>query len=102
MIKVVYLVNRKDGWSYEEFLEYWKNTHVPMSKQQPNLQKYTTSVPANRADVEYDGMAQLYFDSMADLEETLESDIKAEIQADVAKFLDLETTKMMVLEEEVQ
>lgn len=102
MIKMVDLLVRKDGYSHEEFVERWQGEHVELAKGLPGLVKYTTSVPTNPEQVEYDGVLELYFEDASALNAAFESETGQEVQADAAEFVDVEAGPRLVVEETVQ
>jgi len=64
MFKLVLLFRKREDMSREEFLRYWREVHVPLVKQVPNIRRYVIS-PVRGAPLgepDYDGMAELWFD----------------------------------------
>lgn len=102
MIKMVDLLVRKDGWSHEEFVEYWEEEHAPLARELPGLRKYTTSTPRDPDRTDYDGVLELYFDDTTALAEAFESRKGEAVMADAAEFIDLDEGPSLVLEETVQ
>lgn len=71
MIKVMAVLKRKEGISREEFIRYWRTTHIPMVKTLPGIRKFVCNVvvddfrqPNYPAVDVYDGCSELYFDSL--------------------------------------
>ncbi len=67
MIKLIGLMNRKDGRSLQEFQRYWREVHAPLIAQAPGLRRYiqSHSVPElyDQYPQAFDGMAEAWFDS---------------------------------------
>jgi uncharacterized protein (TIGR02118 family) len=100
MVKMVILLDRKDGWSHDEFRDRWLDEHAPLVEDLPNVRKYVTSLPTDPERAEHDGVAELHFDGMADLGEAFDSDAGEALQADAAEFSEMAET--MYVEETVQ
>ncbi len=68
MIKVVYCISKKPGLSDQEFFHYWREIHGPMGARIPGLRRLIQSrritVPGDKYDPAYDGMAELWFDDI--------------------------------------
>lgn len=92
MVKMVILLRRKDGWSHDEFVDYWADEHAPLVEDLPGVRKYATSTPTAPEKSDYDGVAELYFDSMADLSEAFDSEAGERLQADAAEFSEMAET----------
>ncbi|BCF95070.1 EthD family reductase [Paraburkholderia largidicola] len=72
MIKVLAVLKRKDDITREQFISYWRETHIPMVKTLPGLRKFVCNVvvddfvQSNYPAVDrYDGCSELYFDDLA-------------------------------------
>jgi uncharacterized protein (TIGR02118 family) len=76
MIKVVWLIKRAEGLSFEDFKTWWLDRHIPMvvAAQKPYLKRYEINIgwprdtlPGKPAvECEWDGTAEMWFDSEAD------------------------------------
>jgi uncharacterized protein (TIGR02118 family) len=68
MIKLVYCITKKAGLTDEEFFRYWENVHGPIGARIPGLrrlvQSHRLSVPGDKYQPDYDGMAELWFDDV--------------------------------------
>lgn len=71
MIKVMAVLKRKEGMTREEFIHYWRTTHIPMVKTLPGIRKFVCNVvvddfeqPNYPAVEVYDGCSELYFDDL--------------------------------------
>ncbi len=62
---------RKDGMTHEEFVDHWQNTHTPIAKEIEGVVRYTTVLPTDPENAEFDGVAELYFENLEDLHAAL-------------------------------
>jgi uncharacterized protein (TIGR02118 family) len=81
MVKLVYCLRRKPGMSWEEFSQYWRETHAPLVAERAEVlgikryvQVRTVDNPAIHAAMQarndgspepFDGVAELWFDDAA-------------------------------------
>ena len=81
MVKLVYCLRRKPGMSWEEFSQYWRETHAPLVAERAEVlgikryvQVRTVDNPAIHAAMQarndgspepFDGVAELWFDDSA-------------------------------------
>ena len=64
MLKVISLMKRKPGMSFDEFRIWLTQEHVELGKKLPGLRKYTVNVlQSENPDSPYDGVSELWFDS---------------------------------------
>ena len=64
MIKVMSLMKRKDGMSFDAFKSWLMDEHVNFARNLPGLKKYTANALVKEtSDAPYDGITELYFDS---------------------------------------
>ena len=95
MIKTVGLLTRKDGWTREQFVKHWVETHAPLAHKVPGLRRYVQNHirgERTRADieataVEIDGIAELWFDDQAALETASRTPEMKALHADGALFI---------------
>lgn len=92
MMKMVILLDRKEGWSHEEFREYWVEEHAPLVEDLPGVRKYVTSLPTDPERSDHDGVAELYFDDEAALAEAFDSEAGRRLQADADEFAEMAGT----------
>ncbi len=85
MIKLMYILKRKEGMSREEFKDYWLNTHAPLVLKMPNLRKYVVNISSGDAD--FDGVAELWFDSAEDMNMALKSEAGKAVVKDAGNFV---------------
>ena len=105
MVKLVYCITKKAGLTDEEFFRYWKNVHGPVGARIPQLrrlvQSHRITVPGDKYQPDYDGMAELWFD---DIEALLAARQSPEWKAstdDEANFIDHSQVSYFVTKEEV-
>ena len=95
MIKTVGLLTRKNGWTHEQFMKHWVETHAPLAHKVPGLRRYVQNHihgERTRADieataVEIDGIAELWFDDQAALETASRTPEMKALHADGALFI---------------
>jgi uncharacterized protein (TIGR02118 family) len=75
VIKFVYMINRVDGMSLEDFVDHHRNKHVPLFKSIPEAQlyvrRYAVSHPIaapGQPVPAYDGLTEIWFANLADYE----------------------------------
>jgi len=105
MIKLVYCITKKAGLPDAEFFRYWANIHGPIGARIPRLrrlvQSHRVSVPGDKYQPDYDGMAELWFDDMEALlaaRQTPEWKASAE---DEENFIDRKKVAYFVSEEHI-
>jgi len=107
MIKTIGLLTRKDGWTHEQFVKHWVETHAPLAHKVPGLRCYVQShirdertradIPA--MEVEIDGIAELWFDDQAALETASRTPEMKALHADGALFIG--RIKSYIVEEKI-
>ena len=95
MIKSIGLLTRKDGWTHEQFMTHWVETHAPLAHAVPGLRRYVQNhikgertradIPATN--VEIDGVAELWFDDQAAMEAAAKTPEMKALHADGALFI---------------
>jgi uncharacterized protein (TIGR02118 family) len=118
MIKLVFVLHRREGLSREEFQRYWRETHAPLVAERAEaigarryVQVHTLETPLDGALSEhrrgepYDGVAELWWDSVESLAEAFGSEAGGEaaaaLLADEAEFIDLERSAIWLAQEHV-
>jgi uncharacterized protein (TIGR02118 family) len=96
MLKQVFLIVRKDGWSYDEFIDYFMERHVPLVSERPDLKRYTASF---LDDYEYDAVAELYYESREIMKASAESEVGQRAFEDATQFLDMDRTVDFTVDE---
>ncbi len=108
MIRLVFLLRRKEGMSLEDFQSYWRNEHAPLvagHARHMNVLRYiqvhalddpmNDAMAAARGGMEprYDGVAELWWDSEESLGEAMATAdgerAMAELLEDEQRFIDL-------------
>jgi uncharacterized protein (TIGR02118 family) len=101
MIKVMALMKRKEGMSFEEFRKWLLDEHVIFARQLPGLRKYTANaLVREHPDSPYDGITELYFDSEQTMADALATDAGKAAGADAAAHCS--NRFRMVCEEKLQ
>ena len=75
MIKVMSLMKRKDGMSFEDFRSWLENDHPKLAKNIPGMRKYTVNILAKANDeLPFDGVSEMWFDNEAAIAESFGTD----------------------------
>ena len=105
MIKLVYCIRKKAGLTDEEFFRYWQNIHGPIGARIPRLRKLVQShrltVPGDKSNPDFDGVAELWFDDVEALLVARRSPEWKASTADEANFIDHNKVAYFVSEEHV-
>ena len=103
MVKLVYCITKKAGLTDEEFFRYWKQVHGLLGAQIPGLRKlvqsHRLSVPGDRHQPDYDGMAELWFDDVQALLKARESPQWKAASQDEINFIDQRRVAYFVSQE---
>jgi uncharacterized protein (TIGR02118 family) len=82
MIKLVFMIRRREGTAREEFQRYWRTEHAELVKRHAELLRIRRYVQTHARDTDldeaiagsrgsepgrYDGLAELWWDSLDDL-----------------------------------
>jgi len=106
MIKAIYFIKRKPGWTLEAFHEYWLKDHAAVVLRMPGLVKYVQSHTMDsgyrKHEPIYDGIAELWYESIDDLRKIAGTEISREGLADDEKFLDMSKLSFILTRERVQ
>ncbi|KAL2611674.1 hypothetical protein R1flu_023366 [Riccia fluitans] len=118
LVKLVVMVKRKKGMSFEEFDKYWTEKHGPLLCSLPIFKEKTIKYNQMHLDVskmreygtengfpifkDFDGMLEVYARSYQDFEAVFASDdYKNIIIPDEEKFTDREGIRMFFVQDEV-
>ena len=119
MIKLVFVIRRRDDTAPEEFHRYWLEEHGPLARSlveplaaRRYVQSHTVApelnaqLAATRDTGEaYDGLAELWWDSLEDLVSAFTSEAGQEagrtLIEDEAKFIDFGRSSLFLTEEHV-
>ncbi|WP_101297434.1 EthD domain-containing protein [Halegenticoccus soli] len=102
MVTLIELLVRKDGLTHEEFVDYWFETHSPIAKELPGLERYVTSVPKDPERAGYDGVLELTFEDADALKAAFDSEAGERTMADAENFVEVGAGPRLVVEETVQ
>jgi uncharacterized protein (TIGR02118 family) len=112
MHKHVALLVQKGDMSHEEFVTHWQETHTPIAREIEGVMKYTTTLPVEPAESEFDGVAELYFEELDALHDALGSEGSRdydpekgrarEAREDVDNFLAIEERPRFIGEEVIE
>ena len=112
MFKHVALLVRQEGMSHGEFVDYWQTNHTPIARDIEGVVRYNQVLPADPANAEFDGIAELYFEDLEDLHAALGSpgsrdydptrEVAARAREDVDNFLAIDERPRFIGEETVQ
>ena len=107
MIKTLSLLTRKRGMTHEQFVTHWVEIHAPLAHAVPGLRRYVQShileeptrpdIPT--AEIEVDGIAELWYDDRAALARAHASPQATALFADGALFIG--RIKTFIVEEKV-
>ncbi|MFC1822261.1 EthD family reductase [Thermodesulfobacteriota bacterium] len=108
MIKLLAFLKRKDGITFEEFSNYWKDNHGPLVKKLlPEAKRYVQNHArkgSEKGEQPFDGVAELWFESDEAWKKTAAAFGGEEgktIQKDELNFLDQSKSVFFVTEEKV-
>lgn len=103
MVKLVYCITKKKSLTDEEFFRYWRNVHGPIGARIPHLRRLVQSrritIPGDKLQPGYDGMAELWFDTIEDLLAARQSPEWKASSDDEANFIDHTKVANFVTEE---
>lgn len=102
MAKVIFILQRKDGTTREQCVEYWAGEqHTAIVRRIPALtrwvQNHVQAAPGERTAC--DGVGELWFESDEAMEQALGSPEFGAAVEDAKSFLDMERTALLVVEE---
>jgi len=105
MIKLVYCITKKAGLTDQEFFDYWKDIHGPIGARIPGLrrlvQSHRLTVPGDKYQPDYDGVAELWFDDMEALLAARQSPQWQAASQDEVNFIDHKKVAYFVTEEHI-
>ena len=68
MLKVLSLMKRKPGTSYDEFRDWALNKHTELAKKIPGMRRYHMSCVQEDSDTPFDVISEFWFDDVAALQ----------------------------------
>jgi uncharacterized protein (TIGR02118 family) len=118
MIKLVFMVRRRDGITREEFQRYWKEEHAELVQRHAGRLRIRRYVQTHARDTDlddalagsrgseprqYDGVAELWWDSIDDLVQTATSEegqtAQQALLEDERRFIDVANSPIWLGEE---
>jgi len=105
------LLTRRSDVSHDAFRDYWFDEHLPLVEEMPGLVRYTTTLPTDPQNAEFDGIADLYFDDVDALWASAGRETDAydpdhpdqvAVRRDATAFLDLDALRQFVGKTAVQ
>ena len=103
MVKLVYCITKKRDLTDEEFFRYWRDVHGPIGRRIPRLRKLVQSrritIPGDKFQPDYDGIAELWFDTIEDLLAARQSPEWKASSDDESNFIDHTKVAYFVTEE---
>jgi uncharacterized protein (TIGR02118 family) len=120
MIKLVFMLRRREGMTREEFQRYWREQHAPLVVRHAQTLRVRRYVQVHTRDTDldaavsasrgsepsaYDGVAELWWDSLEDVMAAYASEegqvAGAELLEDERRFIDLPNSPLWLGEENV-
>ena len=92
MVKLMYILTPKTGMSRDEFQRYWVETHAPIVKEIPHLERYVINVFRPRSDAtspEIGGVAEQWFASAETMRAAFGTAAAQRARADIANFAEV-------------
>ncbi|HEX4189166.1 MAG TPA: EthD domain-containing protein [Solirubrobacteraceae bacterium] len=118
MIKLVFMVKRREGMTREEFQRYWREEHAELVKRHAELLRIRRYMQTHARDTdldhaisgsrgseprEYDGVAELWWDSIDDLVQAATSEegqaAQQALLEDERRFIDVANSPIWLGEE---
>nr|WP_087573184.1 MULTISPECIES: EthD domain-containing protein [unclassified Sphingomonas]AJW29512.1 Ethyl tert-butyl ether degradation EthD [Sphingomonas sp. JE1] len=110
MIKVIQLIRRKAGWSFDDFKDYYENHHSKLIRTAPLAIRYRRRYltpfvdPFHPQDerASYDVMTEVWFADQASMEETFFNQDPANVRLiveDEAHFMDRAASLLYTIED---
>ncbi len=108
MLKLIFMINRVEGMSYERFVEHHRDRHAPLFTSIPEakryVRKYTVSHPVPPAE-NYPPpglrrLTEIWFENWEDHDAFFTSEnYRTLVNPDEARFIDMDSVAVMVTEE---
>lgn len=117
MVRLVFCLRRRSGWTEKAFHDYWADMHGPLVRRHADvlrIRRYVQLHPTEPATsgalaairggpAPFDGIAELWFDSAADIEAAADKpEARAaarELVEDESHFIDLERSPIWLFDE---
>jgi uncharacterized protein (TIGR02118 family) len=109
MIKLSILMVRRSDFTYDEFIQYWREVHAPLFAAQSESQKYVRryiqdhrtrdALPGTTAS-NFDGIAEIWFDDISGAKAFFESDgYQKNVIPDEEAFMDRKRCELLYTHE---
>jgi uncharacterized protein (TIGR02118 family) len=109
MIKLNILMVRRGDFTYEKFVEYWREVHAPLFAAQAASKKYVRryvqdhrtrdALPGTTAS-KFDGIAEIWFDDISGVKAFFESDgYQKNVIPDEESFMDRQRCELLYTRE---
>ena len=100
MIKVIGTAYKRDDFSTQEFFDYWRDVHAPISAKAPGIRGYVVSEVTRKlmGELETDAFVEQWFDDEEALERAQGSPELAAAWEDVPKYAKMTGTFWVVKE----
>ena len=92
MVKLMYIITPKSGMSRDDFHRYWLQTHAPIVKEIPHLERYVINVFRPRseaASLGIGGVAEQWFASTEAMRTAFGTAAAQRARADIANFAEI-------------
>ncbi len=104
MMKLIYMITRKEGMSVEEFQTYWRETHAPIAAKIPGVRRYVQchTLPetyGGNTPPSYDGAAELWYDDLQAFRDSIPTPECAAAREDELNFIDHSRSILFFTEE---
>jgi uncharacterized protein (TIGR02118 family) len=104
MVKLMYILTPKAGISRDEFRRYWVETHAPIVKEIPHLERYVINVFRARSDATspaIGGVAEQWFASTEAMRTSFGTVAAQRARADIANFAEVAQNAFGVVDEHI-
>jgi uncharacterized protein (TIGR02118 family) len=104
MVKLMYILTPKAGISRDEFRRYWVETHAPIVKEIPHLERYVINVFRARSDgtsPEFGGVAEQWFASTETMRTSFGTVAARRARADIANFAEVAQNAFGLVDEHI-
>ena len=104
MVKLMYIITPKPGLSRDEFERYWLDTHAPIVKEIPHLERYVINVFRPRsgtAPSTIGGVAEQWFASAEAMRAAFATAAAERARADISNFADAAKSVSTIVDEHI-
>jgi uncharacterized protein (TIGR02118 family) len=105
MLKAVFLLPRRKDLSREEFVRFWRDTHVALVRALPGLRRClfseVVSAPSGE-ELPCDAMVELWWDDLPAVRTAIDSNEARACEESLAHFVDLPRWQVFLAREEDQ